>query len=232
MNKWLVLLFCSTLPSQAEIELLPAFPRDKLNLHKLLGSGAFGEVYEGTAVDILADGSGESKVAVKVTTAVYFSGNRMAWAERSVSEVLPEKWVLGWYGYFLPQFLANLLKISLVMISENSVYLRPHLCLIALFKCHVITVMMKCYHTYAFCWVDFEEGCHRPGEEWILEGGTLNEVRTALSLGTPQSWYPLRVVAFQKHKSSVFPLTDYCDIFGCSRVSAKQVTHYWWASWS
>ncbi|XP_009904369.2 proto-oncogene tyrosine-protein kinase ROS [Dryobates pubescens] len=55
----------STLPSQAEIESLPAFPRDKLNLHKLLGSGAFGEVYEGTAVDILADGSGESRVAVK-----------------------------------------------------------------------------------------------------------------------------------------------------------------------
>ncbi|XP_071597197.1 proto-oncogene tyrosine-protein kinase ROS isoform X1 [Heliangelus exortis] len=55
----------STLPSQAEIESLPAFPRDKLNLHKLLGSGAFGEVYEGTAVDILGDGSGESKVAVK-----------------------------------------------------------------------------------------------------------------------------------------------------------------------
>ncbi|NXN92109.1 ROS1 kinase, partial [Rhinopomastus cyanomelas] len=54
-----------TLPSRAEIESLPAFPRDKLNLHKLLGSGAFGEVYEGTAVDILADGSGESKVAVK-----------------------------------------------------------------------------------------------------------------------------------------------------------------------
>ncbi|XP_069707856.1 proto-oncogene tyrosine-protein kinase ROS [Phaenicophaeus curvirostris] len=55
----------SILPSQAEIESLPAFPRDKLNLHKLLGSGAFGEVYEGTAVDILADGSGETKVAVK-----------------------------------------------------------------------------------------------------------------------------------------------------------------------
>ncbi|NXP53439.1 ROS1 kinase, partial [Heliornis fulica] len=55
----------STLPSQAEIESLPAFPRDKLNLHKLLGSGAFGEVYEGTAMDILADGSGKSKVAVK-----------------------------------------------------------------------------------------------------------------------------------------------------------------------
>ncbi|NXG70179.1 ROS1 kinase, partial [Baryphthengus martii] len=55
----------STLPSQAEIDSLPAFSRDKLNLHKLLGSGAFGEVYEGTAVDILGDESGESKVAVK-----------------------------------------------------------------------------------------------------------------------------------------------------------------------
>ncbi|XP_056199990.1 proto-oncogene tyrosine-protein kinase ROS [Falco biarmicus] len=55
----------STLPSQAEIESLPAFPRHKLNLQKLLGSGAFGEVYEGTVVDIVADGSGESKVAVK-----------------------------------------------------------------------------------------------------------------------------------------------------------------------
>ncbi|XP_061846106.1 proto-oncogene tyrosine-protein kinase ROS [Colius striatus] len=55
----------STLPSQAEIESLPTFPRDKLNLRKLLGSGAFGEVYEGTAVDILAGASGESKVAVK-----------------------------------------------------------------------------------------------------------------------------------------------------------------------
>ncbi|XP_009680007.2 proto-oncogene tyrosine-protein kinase ROS isoform X4 [Struthio camelus] len=55
----------SILPSPLEVESLPAFPRDKLNLHKLLGSGAFGEVYEGTAVDILADGSGESKVAVK-----------------------------------------------------------------------------------------------------------------------------------------------------------------------
>ncbi|NXX83464.1 ROS1 kinase, partial [Urocolius indicus] len=55
----------STLPSQVEIESLPAFPRDKLILRKLLGSGAFGEVYEGTAVDILAGASGESKVAVK-----------------------------------------------------------------------------------------------------------------------------------------------------------------------
>ncbi|XP_075410071.1 proto-oncogene tyrosine-protein kinase ROS isoform X2 [Tenrec ecaudatus] len=54
-----------TLPTQDEIESLPAFPREKLSLRLLLGSGAFGEVYEGTAVDILGAGSGETKVAVK-----------------------------------------------------------------------------------------------------------------------------------------------------------------------
>lgn len=48
------------------MENLPAFPREKLTLRLLLGSGAFGEVYEGTAVDILGAGSGETKVAVKV----------------------------------------------------------------------------------------------------------------------------------------------------------------------
>ncbi|XP_041601028.1 proto-oncogene tyrosine-protein kinase ROS isoform X1 [Vulpes lagopus] len=54
-----------TLPTQEEIESLPAFPREKLTLRLLLGSGAFGEVYEGTAVDILGAGTGETKVAVK-----------------------------------------------------------------------------------------------------------------------------------------------------------------------
>ncbi|KAL1770156.1 proto-oncoprotein tyrosine-protein kinase ROS [Sigmodon hispidus] len=54
-----------TLPTQEEIENLPAFPREHLSLRLLLGSGAFGEVYEGTAVDILGLGSGEVKVAVK-----------------------------------------------------------------------------------------------------------------------------------------------------------------------
>eukprot|EP00062_Callorhinchus_milii_P014320 gi/632963423/ref/XP_007897871.1/ PREDICTED: proto-oncogene tyrosine-protein kinase ROS [Callorhinchus milii] len=55
----------STLPSQSEIGNLPEFPRAKLSLSRFLGSGAFGEVYEGNAVDILGEGSGESKVAVK-----------------------------------------------------------------------------------------------------------------------------------------------------------------------
>ena len=61
-----ILLFSSTLPTQEEIESLPAFPREKLTLRLLLGSGAFGEVYEGVAVDVLGVGSGETKVAVKV----------------------------------------------------------------------------------------------------------------------------------------------------------------------
>lgn len=39
--------------------------QEKLSLHLLLGSGAFGKVYEDTAVDILGGGSGEIKVAVK-----------------------------------------------------------------------------------------------------------------------------------------------------------------------
>ncbi|XP_041115905.1 proto-oncogene tyrosine-protein kinase ROS-like [Polyodon spathula] len=55
----------SFLPSQLELELLPVFPREKLTLRSFLGSGAFGEVFEGLATDILGPGSGEVKVAVK-----------------------------------------------------------------------------------------------------------------------------------------------------------------------
>ncbi|XP_075453845.1 proto-oncogene tyrosine-protein kinase ROS isoform X2 [Ascaphus truei] len=55
----------STLPTQAEMENLPSFPREKLTLCLFLGSGAFGEVYEGTAVDILGPETGTSRVAVK-----------------------------------------------------------------------------------------------------------------------------------------------------------------------
>lgn len=82
-----MLLFYSTLPTQEEIENLPAFPREKLTLRLLLGSGAFGEVYEGTAVDILGDGSGEIKVAVKVT---WISG---------LLDQLGHHIRMGWHGY-------------------------------------------------------------------------------------------------------------------------------------
>uniref|UniRef100_A0ABM0LYR5 Proto-oncogene tyrosine-protein kinase ROS-like n=1 Tax=Saccoglossus kowalevskii TaxID=10224 RepID=A0ABM0LYR5_SACKO len=44
---------------------LPLFPRERLKLVTFLGSGAFGEVFEGLALDIMGDNSGETKVAVK-----------------------------------------------------------------------------------------------------------------------------------------------------------------------
>ncbi|XP_053568137.1 proto-oncogene tyrosine-protein kinase ROS [Bombina bombina] len=55
----------STLPTPAEMEKLPRFPREKLSLSVFLGSGAFGEVYEGSAVDILGPQTGTTNVAVK-----------------------------------------------------------------------------------------------------------------------------------------------------------------------
>ncbi|XP_036611703.1 proto-oncogene tyrosine-protein kinase ROS-like [Trichosurus vulpecula] len=55
----------SYLPTQLELESLPIFPRDQLTLMSFLGSGAFGEVFEGVAKDIMAPGTGNLKVAVK-----------------------------------------------------------------------------------------------------------------------------------------------------------------------
>ncbi|XP_073532013.1 proto-oncogene tyrosine-protein kinase ROS isoform X2 [Phyllobates terribilis] len=55
----------STLPTKNEMENLPSFPRENLELCVFLGSGAFGEVYQGIAKDILGHGTGSQKVAVK-----------------------------------------------------------------------------------------------------------------------------------------------------------------------
>ncbi|XP_056419568.1 proto-oncogene tyrosine-protein kinase ROS [Hyla sarda] len=55
----------STLPTKSEMENLPSFPRENLELCVFLGSGAFGEVYQGTAKDILGPETGTQKVAVK-----------------------------------------------------------------------------------------------------------------------------------------------------------------------
>ena len=49
-----------------DIAALPHFRRDQLTLTHFLGSGAFGEVFEGVAKDILSDRSGETRTAVKV----------------------------------------------------------------------------------------------------------------------------------------------------------------------
>ncbi|XP_048766735.2 proto-oncogene tyrosine-protein kinase ROS-like isoform X2 [Ostrea edulis] len=53
------------IPTDGDIAALPHFRRDQLMLTKFLGSGAFGEVFEGVAKNILDDNSGKTKVAVK-----------------------------------------------------------------------------------------------------------------------------------------------------------------------
>uniref|UniRef100_A0A8C1XPZ2 Tyrosine-protein kinase receptor n=1 Tax=Cyprinus carpio TaxID=7962 RepID=A0A8C1XPZ2_CYPCA len=56
----------SNVPAQGEIESLPVFPRDCLKLQRLLGSGAFGEVYEGVTVGSqISEVVPERRVAVK-----------------------------------------------------------------------------------------------------------------------------------------------------------------------
>lgn len=55
------------IPTDSDIAALPHFRRDQLMLTKFLGSGAFGEVFEGVAKNILDDNSGKTKVAVKVS---------------------------------------------------------------------------------------------------------------------------------------------------------------------
>ncbi|XP_069831031.1 proto-oncogene tyrosine-protein kinase ROS isoform X2 [Dendropsophus ebraccatus] len=55
----------STLPTKSEMENLPIFPREDLELSVFLGSGAFGEVYQGIAKDIIGPETGTQKVAVK-----------------------------------------------------------------------------------------------------------------------------------------------------------------------
>ncbi|XP_077293792.1 receptor protein-tyrosine kinase sevenless [Arctopsyche grandis] len=51
-------------PTDAEIALLPHIRRDQITLTKFLGSGAFGEVFEGKAKDLESSGS-ETRVAIK-----------------------------------------------------------------------------------------------------------------------------------------------------------------------
>lgn len=54
-------------PSDAELAALPHVRREQITLHKFLGSGAFGEVFEGVARQ-LHGATEDTKVAVKVKT--------------------------------------------------------------------------------------------------------------------------------------------------------------------
>lgn len=55
------------LPVPSEIDTLPVFPREQLRLQRLLGSGAFGEVYEGIASGMASEElKSDTRVAVKV----------------------------------------------------------------------------------------------------------------------------------------------------------------------
>ncbi|WAR07515.1 ROS1-like protein, partial [Mya arenaria] len=54
------------IPTDDEIAALPHFRRDQLVLCKFLGSGAFGEVFEGVAKNIINESSGDTRPYVKV----------------------------------------------------------------------------------------------------------------------------------------------------------------------
>ncbi|XP_072018454.1 proto-oncogene tyrosine-protein kinase ROS-like [Amphiura filiformis] len=64
VNRDNTLYAVTTTAGGAEVE-LPIFPRERLKLVTFLGSGAFGEVFEGLATEIHGAGTGDTRVAVK-----------------------------------------------------------------------------------------------------------------------------------------------------------------------
>lgn len=71
-NSMIHVCVCSIVPTEEDIASLPHFRRDQLLLTKFLGSGAFGEVFEGLASNILSEDSGNTKVAVKVCSTLLY----------------------------------------------------------------------------------------------------------------------------------------------------------------
>ena len=63
------------MPTDEDIAALPHFHREQLILIKFLGSGAFGEVFEGMANNIISNDSGDTKVAVKVRRMLHFKSS-------------------------------------------------------------------------------------------------------------------------------------------------------------
>jgi len=62
-----VIICCSAATLTLEdVASLCHFTRDQIKLTMFLGSGAFGEVFEGVATNIFSENSGNTKVAVKV----------------------------------------------------------------------------------------------------------------------------------------------------------------------
>ena len=60
------------IPTDREIALFPHIRRDQITLTKFLGSGAFGEVFEGKAKSLPNSDGAETRVAVKVCNTTVF----------------------------------------------------------------------------------------------------------------------------------------------------------------
>ncbi|XP_071801017.1 proto-oncogene tyrosine-protein kinase ROS-like [Asterias amurensis] len=101
-------LYAVTTTNGAEVE-LPIFPRERLKLITFLGSGAFGEVFEGLAVDILGTDSGETRVAVKTLRQGATDQEKEEFLkEASLMGNFNDKHILGLLGVCLhndPQFI-------------------------------------------------------------------------------------------------------------------------------
>lgn len=63
----LIIIFCSMILIDSDIVVFFYFRRDQLMLIKFLGSGVFGEVFEGVVKNIFDDNLGKIKVVVKVS---------------------------------------------------------------------------------------------------------------------------------------------------------------------
>lgn len=55
----------SQTPSDEDLEIIPKIKRCQITLTKFLGSGAFGEVYEGQVQDLHSEDGESTKIAVK-----------------------------------------------------------------------------------------------------------------------------------------------------------------------
>ncbi|GLH07146.1 Protein sevenless [Gryllus bimaculatus] len=62
-------------PGDAELALLPHIRRDQITLTKFLGSGAFGEVFEGIARNLAGMGDTETRVAIKTLRSSWKTGS-------------------------------------------------------------------------------------------------------------------------------------------------------------